>query len=131
MVKIPPPLTRRDILYGKSTPAPVLQEYGELYLREGRPNDAVEFFGQAGYTEGLRGIYTVAIEEGDFFLFSRAKEFLHEAASPEELKRLGENAMRQEKFQFALICFEKGGDRERAAEARRILEEAVQEKEAS
>ena len=129
MLKIPSPLTRRDILYGKSTPASVLQEYGELYLREGRPNDAVEFFGQAGYTEGLRRIYTMAIEQGDFFLFSRAKEFLHEAATPEELKRLGENAMKQEKFQFALTCFEKSGDRERAAEARRKLEEPIRGKE--
>jgi hypothetical protein len=131
MVKIPPPLTRRDILYGKAAPTTVLQEYGELYLREGRPNDAVEFFGQAGYTKGLRHIYTWAIEEGDFFLFSRAKEFLHEAASPEELKQLGANAMKQEKFQFALTCFEKGGNREAAAEARKKLEEPIREKEAS
>jgi hypothetical protein len=131
MLKIPPPLTRRDILYGKATPASVLQEYGELYLREGKPNDAVEFFGQAGYTKGLQRIYTLAIDEGDFFLFSRAKEFLHEAATPDELKRLGENAMKQEKFQFALTCFEKSGDRERAAEARKKLEEPVQKKEAS
>ena len=72
----------------------------------------------------------MAIEQGDFFLLSRAKEFLHEAASPEELKRLGENAMKQGKFQFALTCFEKSGDRERAAEARRKLEEPVREKEA-
>jgi hypothetical protein len=119
------------MLYGKATPASVLQGYGELYLREGRPNDAVEFFGQAGYTKGLRRIYSMAIDEGDFFLFSRAKEFLHEAASPEELKRLGESAMKREKFQFALTCFEKSGDREAAAAARRKFDEPIQKKEAS
>jgi tetratricopeptide (TPR) repeat protein len=131
MLKIPPPLVRRDILYSKAPAASVLQEYGELYLREGRPNDAVEFFGQAAYTQGLRHICAVAIDEGDFFLFSRAKEFLHEAASPEELKQLGANAMKQEKFQFALTCFEKSGDREAAAEARKKLDEPIQKKEAS
>ena len=131
MSKLPSPLTRRDILYGKATPAAVLQEYGELYLREGKPNDAVQFFEQAGYAEGLRRICTMAIAEGDFFLFSRAKEFLHEDASPEEWRKLGSNAMEKGKFRFALTCFEKIGDREGAADARGKDAELMQGKEAS
>jgi hypothetical protein len=131
MLKRPSPLARRDILYGKTTPAAVLQEYGELYLREGKPNDAVQFFGQAGYAEGLRRICVMAIDEGDFFLLSRAKEFLHEEASPEEWRKLGANAMEKGKFRFALTCFEKMGDRKGAEDARRKLAASMQEKEAS
>ena len=131
MAKLPSPLTRRDILYGEATSAAVLQEYGELYLREGKPNDAVQFFGQAGYAEGLRRICTMAIDEGDFFLFSRAKEFLHEEASPEELRKLGLHAMEKGKFRFALTCFEKIGDRKGTADARGKLAALMQEKEVS
>jgi hypothetical protein len=131
MSKLPDPLKRRDILYGKGTPSEVLQEYGDLYLREGKPNDAVEFFGQACYKEGLRRIYQMAMEEGDLFLFSRAKEFLHEEVSPEDWRKLGTHAMAKAKYLFALKCFEKIGDREGIADARRRLEEQMREKEAS
>lgn len=82
--KLPDPLKRRDILYGKDTPAEVLREYGDLYLRDGKPNDAVEFFGRARHTEGLRRIRQMAMDEGDLFLFSRAMEFLQDEVSPEE-----------------------------------------------
>ena len=105
MSKIPPPLARRDILYGKSPPVAVLQEYGELYLREGRPNDAVEFFGQAGYTEGLRRICAVAIEEGDFFLFSRAKEFLREDGLPRRIEATGRERHEARKISICPYLF--------------------------
>jgi tetratricopeptide (TPR) repeat protein len=131
MTKLPSPLTRRDILYGKGTPAEVLQEYGDLYLREGKPNDAVEFFGQACYKEGLRRIAQMAMKEGDLFLFSRAMEFLQEEVSSEDWRELGKHALEGGKYLFALKCFEKIGDREGAAEARGRLEEPMQEKEAS
>jgi tetratricopeptide (TPR) repeat protein len=131
MSKLPDALKRRDILYGKGTPAEVLREYGDLYLREGKPNDAVEFFGQACYKEGLRRICQMAVEEGDLFLFSRAAEFLQEEVSPEEWRKLGKKALEKGKYLFALKCFEKIGDREGITEARKKLEEPMQGKEAS
>jgi tetratricopeptide (TPR) repeat protein len=131
MSKLPDALKRRDILYGKGTSAEVLREYGDLYLREGKPNDAVEFFGQACYKEGLRRICQMAVEEGDLFLFSRAAEFLQEEVSPEEWRKLGKKALEKGKYLFALKCFEKIGDREGIAEARKKLEEPMQGKEAS
>jgi tetratricopeptide (TPR) repeat protein len=131
MSKLPDPLKRRDILYGKSTPEQVLREYGDLYLREGRPNDAVEFFGRACYKEGLRRIYQIATEEGDLFLLSRAAEFLQEQISPEDWRKLGKKALEKGKYLFALKCFEKIGDREGIADVKGKLEEPVQEKEAT
>jgi hypothetical protein len=121
MSKLPDPLKRRDVLYGKNTPSEVLREYGDLYLNEGKPNDAVEFFGQAGYQEGLQRIRQMAIEEGDLFLFSRAAEFLQEEVSPEEWSKVGKKALEHGKYLFALKCFEKIGDRAGIEETRKSL----------
>jgi len=131
MSKLPDHLKRRDVLYGKNTPAEVLREYGDLYLNEGKPNDAVEFFGQACYKEGLQRIRQMALEEGDLFLFSRATEFLQEEVSPEEWRKLGRKALEQGKYLFALKCFEKIGDRAGIEEARKKLDETMQGQEVS
>jgi hypothetical protein len=131
MTKLPDPLKRRDILYGQNTPAEVLREYGDLYLHEGKPNDAVEFFGQACYKEGLRRIRQMAMEEGDLFIFSRATEFLQEEVSPEDWRKLGKKALEKGKYLFALKCFEKIGDREGIHEIRERLGEQIQDEEAS
>jgi tetratricopeptide (TPR) repeat protein len=125
MSKLPDSLKRRDILYGQNTPAEVLREYGDLYLHEGKPNDAVEFFGQACYKEGLQRIRQMAIEEGDLFLFSRAAEFLQEEISPEDWRKLGKKALEQGKHLFALKCFEKIGDRAGIEETRKKLGETT------
>ncbi|UCC66819.1 MAG: hypothetical protein JSW32_02430 [Deltaproteobacteria bacterium] len=130
MSKLPGPLKRRNILYGQNTPADVLKEYGHLYLQEGRPNDAVEFFGQACYKEGLLHIREIALEEGDLFLFNRTMEFLQEDISPENWRELGKKALEKGKCFFALKAFEKIGDREGIAEARERLGETMKGKEA-
>jgi tetratricopeptide (TPR) repeat protein len=131
MSKLPDSLKRRDILYGQNTPAEVLREYGDLFLHEGKLNDAVEFFGQACYKEGLQRIRQVAMEEGDLFLFSRATEFLQEEVSAEDWRKLGKKALEKGKHLFALKCFEKIGDREGIEETRKKLGETTQDQEAS
>ena len=129
---LPDPLKRRDILYGKDTPAEVLRKYGDLYLKDGRPNDAVEFFGRAHHAEGLRSIRRMAMDEADLFLFSRAMEFLQEEISPDEWRNLGNKALEKGKLHFALKSFEKIGDREGIDLARARLSEALEhDKEAS
>jgi hypothetical protein len=130
MAKLPDSLKRRDILYGKNIPAEVLREYGDLYLHEGKPNDAVEFFGQACYKEGLQRIRQMAIEEGDLFLFSRATEFLQEEVSPDDWRKVGKRALEHGKYLFALKCFEKIGDRAGIEESRKKLEETIRVQEA-
>jgi len=131
MTTLPDPLKRRDILYGRNTPSEVLREYGDLYLHEGKPNDAVEFFGQACYKEGLQRIRQVAMEEGDHFLFSRATEFLQEEVHPEDWRTLGNKALEKGKHLFALKCFEKIGDRAGIEETRKKLGETTQGREVS
>jgi hypothetical protein len=130
MAKLLDPLKRRDMLYGKNTSAGVLREYGDLYLNEGKPNDAVEFFGQACYKEGLQRIRQMAIEEGDLFIFSRATEFLQEEGSPDDWRKVGKRALEHGKYLFALKCFEKIGDRAGVEKTRKKLEETTQGQEA-
>ncbi len=131
MTKLPDSLKRRDILYGQNTPAEVLREYGDLYLHEGKPNDAVEFFGQASYKEGLQRTRRMAMEEGDLFLFSRATEFLQEEVPAGDWRKLGRKALEKGKYLFALKCFEKIGDREGIHETREKLGEQIQDEETS
>ena len=121
---LPDPLKRRDILYGKDTSVEILREYGDLYLRDGKPNDAVEFFGQARHTEGLRRIRQMTVDEGDLFLFSRAVEFLQDEVSPEEWRKMGNTALEKGKLHFALKSFEKIGDRKGIEKARARLSAA-------
>jgi hypothetical protein len=131
MSKLPGSLKRRDILYGQNTPAEVLREYGDLYLHEGKPNDAVEFFGQARYKEGLQSICRMAMEEGDLFLFSRATEFLQEEVPTEDWRKLGRKSLEKGKYLFALKCFEKIGDKEGIEETRKKRGETTQDQEDS
>ena len=131
MPKLPDPLKRRDILYGQNSSAEVLREYGDLHLYEGKPNDAVEFFGQACYKEGLQRIRHMAMEEGDLFLFSRAMEFLQEEVFPEDWRKLGKKALEQGKHLFALKCFEKIGDREGIQETRKRMGGPIKDEEDS
>jgi tetratricopeptide (TPR) repeat protein len=131
MSKLPDSLKRRDTLYGRNTPAELLSEFGDLYFQEGRLNDAVAFFGRAGDHKGLRRIHQKAMEQGDFFLFSRAMEFLQEEVSLEDWQRLGTQALGTGKYLFALKCFEKIGDREGIRDAKERLRQIIPDEEAS
>jgi hypothetical protein len=131
MATLPDSLKRRDILYGRNTPPEILREYGDLYLHGDKPNDAVEFFGQACYKEGLQRIRKVAIEAGDLFLFSRATEFLHKEASPEDWRTLGKKALEKGNYLFALKRFEKTSDRAGIEETRKKLGETTEGQETS
>lgn len=122
---LPDPIKRREILYGKDTPPDVLREYGRLYLQEGRLNDAVEFFGRAGYREGLMELKQIALKEGDFFLLHHIGEFLQEEFPPEVWKALGKRALEMGKYHFAYKAFGQAGD----PEGMRIAQERMAERE--
>ncbi|HID07793.1 MAG TPA: hypothetical protein EYP10_11680 [Armatimonadetes bacterium] len=123
--RLPDPLQRREILYGKDTPSETLIECGRLYLEEGRWNDAVEFFGRAHYKEGLFELKELALREGDYFLMSQVSEFLGEELEAEEWKRLGQRALERGKFHFAQKAFGRAGD----AEGLKLAQEKIQEME--
>jgi tetratricopeptide (TPR) repeat protein len=118
---LPDPLKRREILYGKDTPREVLIHYGDLYYEVGRLNDAVEFYGRANHREALLKLRDLALEEGDFFLFQQATEFLGENTPNEIWRILGQNALKKGKLSFARKAFSQAEDIEALKEIEKMM----------
>ena len=125
--KLPDPLRRREILYGRDTPREVLIEHGDLYAAEGRWNDAVEFYGRAEHQEGLLRIKGIALKEGDYFLFSQVMEFL---GNPEDegWREVGRAAEEKGKLQFALKAYERCRDTEGVARVKEKIRKIEEER---
>ncbi len=89
---LPETLEKREMLYGKGAPAPVLVETGEKYLQAGQPDVALLFFQKAGDTGGLERIAAAAMEGGDYFTFRASRQMLGRSTSKEEWLALAANA---------------------------------------
>ena len=65
---------KRKLLFEKNIPSERLISCGELYLREGRLNEAAELFVRASHAEGLAQLRALAVEQGDSFLYGVASK---------------------------------------------------------
>ena len=59
---------KRKLLFDKKIPPERIISCGEMFLREGRLNEAAELFSRASHLEGLDQLKDLAIEQGDSFL---------------------------------------------------------------
>jgi len=121
--KVPPPgltpcLKKRRLLNEAHLSPEVCRDLGQKFLAQGWWEDALEFFLKAGDQDGLGRIKAHALETGDAYLLGRVG-----TASPEDWRRLAEQALSLGKLQFARKAFEKGGDREKSEAVGRLLEE--------
>jgi hypothetical protein len=118
-MRIPDSLKKGLVLYGDRSHAPAsperLAEYAAAYESEGRNSDALEFFWQAGLTEGMERIARRAVEEGDFFLYRQAMTYLERDMSAGELSSLSVSAEKLGKLTFALSAAREAGDGRRIA----------------
>lgn len=109
------PLKKGLVLYGDASHEPSsaadLIEYGKAYVEQGRPNDALDFYGQAGFNEGIEDISRRAVGEGDYFLFRRASVLIGREPDARELITLAENALKTGHLVFARQAFEAAGDK--------------------
>jgi len=109
------PLKKGLLLYGDASQEPrsaaALVEYGNAYQEAGRPNDALDFYSQAGYEEGIEEIARGAQQEGDYFLFHRAAVLTGKEPETGDLKALAENALKKGWLVFARQAFEAAGDK--------------------
>ena len=109
------PLKKGLVLYGDASHEPAsaadLIEYGKMYEQQGRPNDALDFYGQAGFDEGVEKILHSALDEGDYFLFHRASVLIGREPDTRELTTMGENALKAGRLVFARRAFEGAGDK--------------------
>ena len=116
---------KRKLLFEKNIPLERLISCGELYLREGRLNEAAELFARASHEEGLAQLRALAVEQGDSFLYSVASKGSKEGDDRETWEILGKKAMELEKFSHAIRAFQKSGNEEALKAAEEALKEVV------
>ncbi|MBW1974308.1 MAG: hypothetical protein JRI45_01880 [Deltaproteobacteria bacterium] len=108
-------LKKRDLLNDAGLSSDEAKKIGEMCLEDGLIHDALEFFGKAGYEEGLRHILEMAREEGDYFIADAALRFLKEDWSSEGWLELAKRAEELQKFVFASQAYKRAGAGDDAA----------------
>ncbi|MGW8321416.1 MAG: hypothetical protein ACWGSD_07680 [Thermodesulfobacteriota bacterium] len=116
---------KRKLLFDKNIPSERLISCGELYLCEGRLNEATELFARASHEEGLARIRALAIEQGDSFLYGVASKGSEEQNNREAWETLGKKAMELEKYSHAIRAFRKSENEEALEVAAEALKEVV------
>ena len=116
---------KRKLLFDNKFPRERIISYGELFLHEGRLNEAAEFFAKASHKEGLEQLKALAIEEGDSFLYQLASKGSGEGGGPKVWETLGKNAMERGKFSHAVRAFRKGENADLLKAAEEALKEEV------
>jgi hypothetical protein len=122
---LPDSQQKRKLLFDKKVPQERIISCGEIYLREGRVNEAAELFAKVSYGEGLDQLKARAIEEGDSFLYEVASKGPGGGGTPEGWVALGKNAMEREKFSHAVRAFRKAENHELLKAAEEALKEVV------
>lgn len=109
-LKLPDSVEKRNLLYGGKTPESTLVQIGEMYERDRRLADALDFFAKARHDAGIDRVKAWALEHGHSFLLLRVRRVGPREIAPEEWLRAGEAAERQGRFQDALHCLQESGD---------------------
>ncbi len=116
---------KRKLLFEKNVPPDKLVSFGEMYLDEGRLNEAAELFARASHEEGLARIRALAIEQGDSFVYGVASKGSGEGDTPEAWEALGNKAMELQKFSHAVRAFRNADNVEALKAAEEALKEVV------
>ena len=85
MAKVYDSLTLRKLLNTTSTSASKLSEMGQEFASQGFLSDAVDFYAKANDQAGLSQVLDQAMDEGDYFLFTRIKKILGLPAGPKNI----------------------------------------------
>ncbi|MBU2549181.1 MAG: hypothetical protein KKB20_12250 [Proteobacteria bacterium] len=94
-------LARRNLLNSRSPDPDKMIRLGRTCLEEGHLSDAVDFLSAIDDETGLETVLETAVDEGDFFIYSRAVKVLERPMEASTLERLAENAERLGKLVFA------------------------------
>ena len=126
--KLPDYRLKQKILYIDKTSPETLVRYGDLYLEENVPSDALDFYFKAGHTAGLQKIKELALQNGDTFLFQRAAKALSTEPGPFDWEAVGRRAMELKKYSFARFALEKANNNELLGVLTTTLKAEAQEK---
>jgi hypothetical protein len=101
VIDLPTTIEKRELLYGKGTPAGELKELAGRYLEAGHLEEAAEFLRRAGDEAGLERLAERAMAEGDWFAFRQLRGLLGRQPSREECLSLASKAREQGLTLFA------------------------------
>ena len=116
---------KRKLLFEKNISPERLISYGEMFLSEGRVNDAAELFSRASHEEGLAQLRALAVEQGDSFLYGVASRGSEEGNSRRAWETLGKRAMQLQKYSHAVRAFRKAANEDLLKTAEEALKEVV------
>lgn len=117
---------KRRLLYDKKVPRERLIASGELFLRAGRLHEAAELFARADHREGLEQLRSLAIDEGDSFLYRVASKGSADGGRAAEMwVALGKKAMELKKYTHAVRAFREAGNADLLKAAEEALKEVV------
>ena len=122
--KLPDCFRKSKLLNDSKLPAEKLISFGEMFLRAGFFYDAAEFFRKASYTDGMKQLRDLAVEQGDSFLLGIALRGSDEQENTGLWEALGKKAMELKKYSHAHRAFKMAGNEallKQAAEAFRSL----------
>ena len=114
-------LRKRDVLNNSNADPETLIREAEIFWEAGYIQDALDFFAKAGYEAGLKRIMSQAVEEGDYFTAETAVKAGGQDLSSSEWSALGDKALEEGKYQFALKAFTRAGDVEKIEAARKYI----------
>ena len=118
-----PCLKKRDLLNDESASADVLIQEGKKFRESGFLHDALELFAKAKYSEGIASILNQAIQDGDFFLAKIASQKMDSPIGQEQLNVLGEKALEEKKYKYAVRVFTMSGDEEKVQRIQNLIKE--------
>ncbi|OGP90698.1 MAG: hypothetical protein A2031_09370 [Deltaproteobacteria bacterium RBG_19FT_COMBO_43_11] len=113
---------KQKILYIDNTSHDILQNYGNLFLEEGRISDALDFYQKAKHTEGLEKIKDMALNTGDVMLFQRAAKALNMEIKKADWEIISQKAVSLKKYNFAKYALEKADNQEGLNSILKIME---------
>lgn len=102
---------KQKLLFKEGAPPAALIQQGEQFFAAGWYKDAVDFFAQAEFAEGLLRIRATAREEGDAFLLQLCLRAQDEEAPDDEWRQLGDRALGVGKLRFAHEAYRQAGYR--------------------
>jgi hypothetical protein len=127
MTKILNCLKKRDLLHNPQAGGSELSQYGQEYLRQDRPVDALDCFEKAGDMEGVRQVREISITEGQPFLLQQTSKLLGEKIASEVWEKVGEKALSEGRLYQALTAFKAAQNENKTREIENRMESQVED----
>jgi hypothetical protein len=100
-------IKKKEILYSKKITQEELISVGDYFVTQDLYNDALDFYENAEFKQGLMNLKKIAILNGDAFLLFRLSKLLKkDELSDEDWLNLAENAISQEKYSYAKLAYQ-------------------------